>query len=546
MQGGEGLIPRDLAGRGQKAGDPKGASDDALTPSEESLEVELKLAGTAKALETLWASAIAPRTKATRRRLISTYFDTSDLRLRRRGFTLRVREDGKNVTQTIKAEGGAANGVMRRGEWSTPIDGPTPDLAKFADAELKEKLGLVLAGELSPLFTTDVTRHIKTYSIGSNGDKKTKIEAAFDRGEVRSDGKTQNIVELELELLDGAPIALRREAARLHRLSPFRFEPLSKADRGFLLALGEHPEGHKAKLPDLSSDASVEAGLQHVFTNCTGHWLANHAAVVDGSDTEGVHQMRVALRRVRSAVTIFKSALPGDHHDWLQREAKSLINELGSARDWDVFVEELLQPILEARPDDGSLTVLRDAVNEERRQAYTRARQALGAPAYLEFVLDMGIWIEARGWRREETAKSLDRPLADLAQEVLRKRHKRSLKLGRDFEGLSDEALHRLRISLKKLRYATEFFVSLYGRERTKSYLASLRQLQDDLGHLNDVAVAESRLGELCARHDGDDMEALQKASGSVIGWYTHALAQIRPRIAQDWYAFTHTKTFWT
>ena len=73
-----------------------------------------------------------------------------------------------------------------------------------------------------------------------------------------------------------------------------------------------------------------------------------------------------------------------------------------------------------------------------------------------------------------------------------------------------------------------------------------MRQLQDDLGHLNDVAVAESRLGELCGGYDGDDAEALQMASGTVIGWYSQALAQIRPRIAQDWYAFTHTSTFWT
>ncbi len=540
------MISRDTLEITPKAKSSKGARQEAATTSDQSLEVELKLAGTPKALEALWKSSVAPRTKATRRRLVSTYFDTSDLRLRRRGFTLRVREDGKTFTQTIKAEGGAANGVMRRDEWSTPVDGPTPDLTKFGDAELKEKLGLIVAGELSALFTTDVTRQVRKYRIGGNGDKKARVEAAFDSGVIRCDGKTEPIAELELELLEGPAIALQKEAVRLHRLSPFRFEPLSKAERGFLLALGEHPRGHKAKLPDLSSDVSVEAGLRHVLTNCTSHWLANHAAVIDGSDTEGVHQMRVALRRVRSALTIFKSALPVDDHDWLQQEAKSLINELGGARDWDVFVDELLQPILEARPEDGSLTVLRDAVNEERRQAYARARQALGAPAYLGFVLDMGIWLESRGWRQDQTEESLNRPLTALAGEVLRKRHKRSLKLGRDFENLSDEALHRLRISLKKLRYATEFFVSLYGRERTRSYLASLRQLQDDLGHLNDVAVAESRLAELCARHDGDDMEALQRASGTVIGWYTHALAQIRPRIAQDWYEFTHTKTFWT
>ena len=540
------MIPRQIAGQDPNTGPARPARADDAAPCRPSIEVELKLAGEADDLEALWASAIGPRTKAVRRRLISTYFDTADLRLRRRGFTLRVREDGGKYVQTIKAEGGASNGVMRRDEWSTPIEGPTPELLKLDDAALKEAIGLIVAGELTPLFTTDVVRHIKKYKAAGDDGKKTRIEAALDLGEIRCNGLSQAIAEIELELLDGSPITLRQEAMRLHQRSPLRFQPLSKAERGFLLALGEHPKGQKAALPKLSTDGSVEDGLERVLANCASHWLANHAAVLDGSDTEGVHQMRVALRRVRSALTIFKSALPADDHVWLQSGAKALIGDLGSARDWDVFVDELLQPVIDARPDDESLIVLRDAVNKERRQAYDRARRALHSPDYLSFVLELGLWLENRGWRRDTARSDLDRRLTDLAGEILRKRQKQSLKLGRKFETLSDEALHDLRISLKKLRYATEFFISLYGKDRTKSYLVSLRQLQDDLGHLNDVAVAESRLGELCTRYNGDHAEALQRASGTVIGWYSHALAQIRPRIAQDWYDFTHTKTFWT
>lgn len=539
-------MTHDTLGQGALGSGSGNGSDGLPTQGEYSLEQELKLAGSATSLETLWESAIAPWAKTTTRRLISTYFDTSDLRLRRRGFTLRVREDADRFTQTVKAEGASSNGVMRRGEWSTPIDGRTPDLMKLDDPELLEKIGLIVAGDLRPLFTTDVTRQIRSYRVGSKGGDKARIEAAFDRGEMRTDNKNEAIAEIELELMEGPPSALRKEAARLHDRSALRFQPLSKAERGFFLALNEHPTGQKSKLPSFSPDATVETGLERVLANCMSHWLANHAAVMEGGDTEGVHQMRVALRRMRSALTIFKSALPADDLEWLQREAKALIGALGSARDWDVFVDELLQPVIDARLEDETLKVLRDAVNEERRQAYAQARAALDSPAYLKFILELGAWLESRGWRREETKANLQRPLINLADEVLHKRHKRSLKLGRNFDSLPDEALHELRISLKKLRYATEFFVSLHGRSRTSSYLQNLRQLQDDLGHLNDVAVAESRLGELCSRHNDESVETLQMASGTVIGWYSHTLAEIRPRIAQDWFAFTHTKTFWT
>jgi CHAD domain-containing protein len=281
------------------------------------------------------------------------------------------------------------------------------------------------------------------------------------------------------------------------------------------------------------------------LVHCVNHWLANHAAVLDGGDIEGVHQMRVAMRRMRSALTILKDALPPDDRQWLQREAKFLIRALGSARDWDVFVDELLQPVMEARPQDASLRVLREAVNKQRRLAYERAQATLRSPRYLRFVLELGAWLDGKGWRGKGSEASLDRSLIDLADEVLQKRHKEATKLGRKFDKLSDEALHRLRISLKKLRYSTEFFAAFYGGDRTQAYLNSLRRLQDDLGHLNDVAVAESRLADLCARTGDDEAGELRMACGTVIGWYSHALAQIRPRIAKDWRSFTRAHPFW-
>jgi inorganic triphosphatase YgiF len=536
---------KDPTGQDQSAGGPQEALSAASSPEEKPAEVELKLAGQADALEALWRTAIAPQATASDRRLISTYFDTSDLRLRRRGFSLRIRQDGTDFVQTVKSAAKESQSVMRRSEWSAPADGPLPDLRKLEDPQALDKIGLVLAGELKSIFTTDVTRQTKRYRVKGTAGEGALIEAALDTGEIRCDGKQEAICELELELLEGSAVALQQEASRFLRETPLQFQPLSKAERGFALALGERPKGCKAGLPRLRPEASVEEGLEGVLVHCVNHWLANHAAVLDGGDTEGVHQMRVAMRRMRSALTILKDALPPDDRQWLQQEAKFLIGALGSARDWDVFVDELLRPVMDARPQDASLVVLGEAVDEQRRLAYDRARATLRSPRYLSFVLDLGAWLDGRGWRGKGSEASLQRSLIGLASDVLQTRHKQAMKLGRKFDRLPDEALHRLRLSLKKLRYSTEFFTTLYDSERTRDYLTSLRRLQDDLGHLNDVSVAESRLTDLCARAGHEEAGELQMASGVVIGWHSHALARIRPRIAKDWRAFTRAEPFW-
>ncbi len=531
--------------KGRRGGAARNGRDRPPPPAGKNLEIEVKLAAPADTLATLWESAVGTRARTTSRRLVSTYFDTSDLRLRRNGFTLRVRQDGDRFVQTVKAARGAPGSMMCRGEWSAPLEAAEPDLTRLSDPEVLERIGLVIAGELRPLFTTEITRQARTYRVGQGKDARARIEAAWDRGEVLCNGKRAAISELELELLDGSTSALHREAVRLLQMTPLEYQPLSKAERGFALALGERPTFHKSSLPPLTPETPVEEGLARILTNCMNHWLANHAAVLDGGDPEGVHQMRVALRRLRSALTIFKGVLPADDREWLQGEAKALIDGLGGARDWDVFVDEMLKPVLSARADDSGLLLLEDAVNEQRRLAYEQAWATLRSPRYLQFVLELGAWLEDRGWRRKDRRDGLDRRMIELAEEALHNRHKKAIKLGRRFDRLSDDALHRLRISLKKLRYVTEFFATLYGKSETRAYLASLRQLQDDLGRLNDLAVAEARLSDLCGRVEGDNSGALQMPCGTVIGWHSHVLALVRPRIAEDWHAFAHAAPFW-
>ena len=172
--------------------------------------------------------------------------------------------------------------------------------------------------------------------------------------------------------------------------------------------------------------------------------------------------------------------------------------------------------------------------------------QALRAPDYTSFLLRFGRWIETAGWRSRGERDVLDEPLAGLAGRLLDKRHKRVLKHGRGFEQLSDSRLHRLRITLKKLRYAGEFFASQFPEGNPRPYIKALRRLQDDLGRLNDTAVAERLLTDLlAARSESRDHAAIGVGAGRVIGWHARHCAEARVQAAEDWHAFAGAKPYW-
>jgi triphosphatase len=158
-------------------------------------------------------------------------------------------------------------------------------------------------------------------------------------------------------------------------------------------------------------------------------------------------------------------------------------------------------------------------------------------------------WIEGRGWREAAPERGeawLERPVRDFAAHVLRKRQRKALKLGQRFDELSAKERHQVRIALKKLRYATEFFAALFPKKRAKRYLAALKELQDGLGHLNDVAVAEQLIGTLIAQaKPGADRAHLRGAAGLVLGWHARGVADLEPATLSAWKAFADRKPFW-
>lgn len=516
-------------------------------------ETELKLAVPPGDLERLRSSPVLKQRGAGRavtKTLESVYFDTGGFDLMRRLVTFRVRRVGERYVQTLKTAPISAGGLTRS-EWEWPVAGPEPDLSVITDGEALEQLGTVGAGDLRPVFTSHVRRTVRVIDGGDSA-----IELAFDTGEIRlPDGGVVPLSELELELKRGDPAALFELARLLAAAAPARVEQRSKAARGFALASGTLDEPVKAEKLALDAEDTVETALCRVMRACLAHVAANEASVLKGTDPEGVHQMRVALRRLRSAFSLFRPFLPRDQHDALVAEVKWLGSSLGPARDWDVFLGDLLAPVTHAmdaanghgRPLVDDLRQLEQAAAARRDRAYEAVRGAVLSQRYTAFQLRFAAWLEGRGWREQrvdETSVRLFEPVRGLADGLLAKRHRKARKLGKGFAGLSVDDRHQVRIALKKLRYASEFFRALYEDKAARRYIQQVAAFQDALGHLNDVATATRLMHDL-HEDGGTPAPGEARAAGIVIGWHARGVAEGEERLLTLWREFADTKPFW-
>lgn len=515
-------------------------------------ETELKLAVSADTLQRLRSDpAIMARATApdAAKSLESTYFDTSNRDLAQRKVTLRVRKSGDTYIQTVKGPPDSEN-PLSRGEWEWPVTGPGPDFSVVTDETPLALLGSAAAGSVAAVFTSHIDRTIRNVKSG-----EARIEIAFDSGFLRTPaGAVRPVSEIELELKGGEASALYDLAIDMAALAPVRVDPRTKAARGFALANGEVDRSYKAERLKFSAETTVEGALATIVRGCMLHLSVNEACAMTGLDSEGVHQMRVAARRLRSALSLFEPFVPAGFGAWLAGEVKWLGNCLGPARDWDVFLADLLAPLrkgLHRSSGDAllpDLDLLDRAARRQRERAYDCVREALSSPRYTLFQLKTGAWLESRGWRGQpvnEDSVRLLQPVLGLADGLLDRCQRAARKRRRGFAKLPPAERHKVRIAVKKLRYAAENFQSLYDDKPTRRYIQQMAQLQDALGHLNDVANATRMLREL---HD-DGSEAAPgeaRAAGVVLGWHARGVVDSEDALIRRWEDFADAKPFWS
>jgi inorganic triphosphatase YgiF len=499
-------------------------------------EIELKLRVPAAAVRRLSAHRLLRGTRPARRRLYAIYFDTPALDLWRQGIALRVRREGRRWVQTVKGGGSAQGGLHQRAEAETGVAGPRPDLSRIHDSDFAGAFASPrLRAQLGPLFVTDFIRSSRVLDIGAGA----RVEASVDQGVIRGGERTEPFSELELELKDGAPHHLYELALDLAEDVPLSIEDRSKAERGYALSRNERAAPVKARPAVLDRGMSVHEAFKAVMWASLAHLQANERGMLEGRDPEFLHQMRVALRRLRSAVGVFAPPLPEPVIAPVRSDLKWLAASLGPARDWDVFVTETLPPIEAEFGAHGGLADFSARCGRLRRAAGARARRAVRSARYRHLALSTAAWLA----RPDQPAgAALQAPVGEFAAAVLERRYGQVQKKGHKLGERSAAELHRLRIAIKKFRYAADFFAGLYAPGAARQTLERLSRLQDVLGAMNDAATVASLLEE---GFKGVRGRRVLEAKGILLGWSRGRAATLQRELKGAWKEFSSTDRFW-
>ncbi len=506
-------------------------------------EIELKLQLPPGALAAVERAVAAGASRSTR--LQAIYFDTPERHLAGAGLALRLRKEGRRWVQTLKS--GSAHGLARA-EHNVPVAlaaGRTPavDPARHAGTPPGAVLERVLAdagphrGRLVALYRTDIRRRHR--ALRTRGGA---VELALDRGTILaadSDGTERRwpVAELEIELLRGAPCSVAevglRWAAR-HGLWP---DTRTKAERGDRLARGLGPgeavPAVKAVALALQPAMRPDQAWALVLDNLLAHALPNWSEVAGGSPAaESVHQLRVALRRLRSAQRFF-AGWPGVPAAGWSDAATVLFRALGSTRDSDVLAAGL------GREVDAALAALGEAAlvlpAADGAPSWGERDRAVHGRLFIELLAE-----SLTGPQQAPLAPAhadADGPdLRALAAARLQDWHAQVVRDAKRFGRLDDVARHRLRKRLKRLRYAVEFSAGLFGRRAVERYLGRLRDAQERLGEFNDVCVAVAAYRPLAAT---------EPRAWFALGWLAARRAAVLAVCSTELGRFRKAEPFW-
>jgi inorganic triphosphatase YgiF len=432
-------------------------------------EIELKLESEPGAARELladppWLKALDHRSE----RQLSVYFDTPDLRLRNNGYVLRVRAIGERFVQTLKSLDSGA-GLFDRGEWEWEVDAPEPDLRCLADTPM----GMLRIDRLDPVMRSDIDRTI--YRVDQAG---SEVELDIDQGLICAGQREIPVSELEVELISGKANAAVELARRVSAQIPVKLSVMSKAERGFALAEGKLSQPMKAEPIALRLGMKVAEAFEIIASACLRHFRLNEPLVIESRNAEALHQARVAMRRLRSALSLFRPVVADREFQRIHEELRWFTAELGDARNFDVYL-------------DRDLSIdQRRFVQARREQAYDLAIAAMNSRRFRQLMLDLVGWASVGKWRRKRKASKglasfMNRRISQLWSKVI---------ASKKLSMLDDQARHRLRIRIKKLRYALEFGNALYRRKgrRKKKFMKTLKLLQRALGDLHDGVVCRS------------------------------------------------------
>ena len=408
-----------------------------------------------------------------------------------------------------------------------PPGTPAPLVAEAPDAD---RLG-PWPGKLMPVASFHGQRRTVT-----GGDGTTLLVL---QGVLRGVARERAVCRVQMQ---GSGPALQALSSRLAQALPIELPRWSMATEAAALARGHPAPSRRSGSPSVPEGMCVGDALGLIIGHLTDVILAGVPVAAAGENPEGLHDLRVAVRRLRSALSVFRRAADGPDLQAVVPRLQRFASALGPARDWDVFLAGTGQQIVAALPDDPRLAAMFATARRQRDKAYDALRRGFASADFRILVVNLMQLAALRPWEwhaDDAQLATLEAPAVDYAAALLSKRHKHMLGAGADIGALPTDELHDLRKQGKKLRYAAECFAPLFGRRDTRRFVQRLSQLQEALGHLNDAAAASALMDRLGGR------TTRQFATGAVVGFTAACNGDTRALIARQWTKFRKADPFW-
>ncbi|WP_411816831.1 CHAD domain-containing protein [Hyphococcus sp. DH-69] len=501
-------------------------------------EFELKFTGSpgdvAKLPNSDFIGAIAPH--GAWEKLVSTYYDTPDEAFTGKGLSLRLREEGASLVQAVKAKG--ANAVSRV-EYERELDTEADFPKKCGDQEIDALIRLYKKS-LRPIARISVERWSAIISF-----KGSRIELAVDVGTAESWGRDGSknlcpLAEVELELIEGEPKTVFALARLLIGNAPLRLSTGTKLATA--LALRTPPDNLPSNSKvTVTAETKASAALRQTLDATAARLSALQRHLVEFRAPEAIHQMRVALRRLRSIERVYRPFLKTDEIADLAAQAKTYADVLGAARDWDVLLGETIPATQTSDYAPSGLRLLKANAEVKRAEAWAEVIEAIDHEHFTRFLLSIVEASVIAKWSLK-ARPSLQLPVIEFAPPILDKALKRTKKLSKTLDGVQElSARHPMRIALKKFRYPVQLFRSAYPKSKRKDYMGALSMLQEAFGRINDAVVAQS-LVDIAAKDAGP--EAI-RAAGFIAGFKAAEAQAAAEQIDQAWAVFAVQRPFW-
>jgi len=366
-----------------------------------------------------------------------------------------------------------------------------------------------------------------------------EVAAVLLTGRLRSLAAEREVARLRLAGSARAVLAAARGLAAEWPLLP-PLACLAEEARG--LATGASARPRRLGPPDTSAARTVEQAFAIAFGHLLEVLRQQSARIAPEAGPEGVHQARVAIRRLRSVFRVFRPATDGPTLRALDARLREVLAVLGPARDWDVFLGGIGGQAAAAFAGERRIEALLKAARARREAAYGAVCAMLAAPAWRLMLIEAIGALLLRPWREEAAAEAqllLDAPVRDFARDTLERRWQRLRRAGEKFRELDAEALHALRLDAKRLRYAAEVFAPLFGAKAGRRFLKRIARLQDALGIANDAAVARGLAQGLAGG-------GRAWAVGVIEGWCAAQVADHRDDAFAAWKRLVKKEPFWT